>query len=169
MSLLGGRPRGFALRIIFVIIGVVECLSHSVPTSANRDAREPERDARGKTRRDSAFCFYEPIACCQSADCAARARAPDDGKWGRAQHGKALKLPHGSWGIGSWLSASRHHVRRPIQSGNGHYCLRLDRVRQGVRVDAARRRGDLGRRSGAYALKSSVSGAAGTGAIPRCP
>jgi hypothetical protein len=34
MSLLGGRPRGFALWIIFVIIGAVGCLSHSVPTSA---------------------------------------------------------------------------------------------------------------------------------------
>ena len=139
MPLVGGRPRGFALWIIFVIIGVVECLSHSVPTSANRDAREPERDARSKTRRNSASCFYEPIACCQSADCAAR--APDDGKWGRAPHGKALKPPHGSRGIGSWPSASRHHVRRPIESGNGHYCLRLDRVRQSVRVDASRRCG----------------------------
>jgi hypothetical protein len=36
MSLLGGRSRGFALQIAFVMIGVVECLSHSVPTSANR-------------------------------------------------------------------------------------------------------------------------------------
>ena len=36
MSLLGARSRGFALQIAFVMIGVLECLSHSVPTSANR-------------------------------------------------------------------------------------------------------------------------------------
>jgi hypothetical protein len=56
-----------------------------------------------KIRRDSAHCFYEPTACRQSADCAAR--APDDGKWGRAQHGKALKPPHGS--LGDWIVAER--------------------------------------------------------------
>src|ERR1700758_561827 len=105
MSLLRSWPRGFALWIIFLIIGVIECLSHSVLTSVHRDAREPERDARSRTWRDSASCFYEPIACCQSADRAALTRAPDDGKWGRAQHGQALKPTHGS--RGDWIVAER--------------------------------------------------------------
>lgn len=108
MSFLRSWPRRFALWIIFLIIGVIECLSHSVLTSVHRDAREPERDARSRTWRDSASCFYEPIACCQSADRAARTRALDDGKWGRAQHGKALKPPHGSRGL------DRGRARRTI-------------------------------------------------------
>ena len=73
MSLLGGRPRGFALQIVFVMIGVVECLSHSVPTSANREARP-------------AFTSQSPVALhrlCSNGDAPARkgSEASSRGSW----------------------------------------------------------------------------------------